>query len=64
MSTLTLENRVALLALARNVQTLPNRLGTTIDRLVSARAARQILEWQMRQVQDEIDRRLSKGPRR
>ena len=58
MTALVLENLAALPALARSLRMFLARLARAIDALVSARAARQIPEWQMRQVQSEIDRQL------
>src|ERR1039458_1618597 len=58
MTALVLENLAALPALARSLRMLLTRLARAIDALVSARAARQIPEWQMRQVQSEINRQL------
>ena len=56
MTALVHESLAALLALARSLRMLLTRLARAIDALVSARAARQIPEWQMRQVQSEINR--------
>ena len=58
MTALVLENLAALPTLARSLRMLLTRLARALDALVSARAARQIPEWQMRQVQSEIDRQL------
>ena len=58
MTALVLENLAALPARAKGLQTLLARLARAIDVLVSARAARQVPECQMRQVQSEIDRQL------
>jgi hypothetical protein len=55
MTALVLENLAALPALARSLRTLLARLARVIDALVSARAARAVPEWQMRQVRSEID---------
>jgi hypothetical protein len=56
MTALVLENLAALPALARSLRMLPTRLARAIDALVSARAAREVPEWRMRDVQSEIDR--------
>ena len=56
MSALVLQNLATLPAVARSLRTLLTRLARAIDAVVSARAARQIPEWQMRQVQSEINR--------
>ena len=56
MAALVLENLTALPALARTVRILLSRFGRGLDALVSARAAREVPEWRMRKVQDEIDR--------
>lgn len=56
MTALVLENLAALPALARSLRMLLARLTRALDALVSARAARQVPEWQMRQVQNEINR--------
>ena len=58
MTALVLENLAALPAIVRSLRMLLTRLARAIDALVSARAARQIPEWLMRQVQNEIDRHL------
>jgi hypothetical protein len=51
-----LENLATLPAMARSLRTLLTRLARAIDAAVSARAARQVPEWQMREVQSEINR--------
>ena len=56
MTALVLENLAALPALAQSLRMLLRRLERAIDALVSARAARAVPEWQMRQVQIEINR--------
>ena len=56
MTALFLENLAALPALARRLRMLLARLARAIDALVSARVARAVPEWQMRQVQSEINR--------
>jgi hypothetical protein len=40
------------------VRGLLTRFGRFLDDLVSARAARSVTEWQMREVQGEIDRQV------
>ena len=62
MTAFVLENLAALPALARSLRMLLTRLARAINVLVSARAARQIPEWQMRQVQSEINRYQSLIP--
>jgi hypothetical protein len=56
MTALVLENLAALPALARSLRMFLARLARAIAALVSARAARAVPEWQMRQVQSEINR--------
>ena len=56
MTALVLENLAALPALARSLRMLLARLARAIDTLVSARAAREVPEWRMREVQSEINR--------
>ncbi len=56
MTAFVLENVATLPAHAKGLRMLPVRLARAIDALVSARAARAVPEWQMRQVQSEIDR--------
>ena len=56
MTALVLENLAALPAQIRSLRILLAKLARTIDALVSARAARAVPEWQMRQVQNEINR--------
>jgi len=56
MTALVLENLAALRALARNLRMLLTRLARAFDALVSARAAREVPEWRMREVQSEIKR--------
>ena len=56
MTALVLENLAALPALARSLRMLLARLTRTLDALVSARAAREVPEWRMREVQSEINR--------
>jgi hypothetical protein len=58
MTALVLENLAALPALARSLRMLLTRLAQALDTLVSARAARQVPEWRMRQVQSEINRHI------
>ncbi len=56
MTALVLENLAALPVQMQNLRVLLARLARALDALVSARAARSIPEWQMRQVQSEIAR--------
>ena len=56
MTALVLENLAALPAQMRSLRILLAKLVWTIDALVSARAAHAVPEWQMRQVQSEINR--------
>jgi len=56
MTVLVLENLAALPALARSLRVLWARLARAIDALVSARAARSVPEWKMREVQCQIAR--------
>ena len=56
MTALVLENLAALPAFAKGLRMLLTRLARAIDALVSARAARPVPEWQMRQVRSEINR--------
>lgn len=58
MTALVLENLAALPALARSLRMLLARLARALDALVSARAARSVPEWRMREVQCEINRQL------
>ena len=51
MTALVLQNLATLPALALRLRMLLTRSARAIDALVSARAARQIPEWQMRKVQ-------------
>jgi hypothetical protein len=60
MTALVLENLAALPALARGLRMLLARLARALDALVSARAARQVPEWQMRRVQSEINRLIGR----
>ena len=54
MTALVLENLAALPVQAQSLRMFLARLA--LDALVSARAARTVPEWQMRQVRREIDR--------
>ncbi len=65
MTALVLENLAALPASARGLRIILARFGQALDALVSARAAREVPEWRMRQVQNEIDhyRRLTRAVR-
>lgn len=56
MTILVLENLSVVLLLVRNLRVLLARWTGMLDRLVSARAARQVPEWQMREVENEIKR--------
>ncbi len=56
MTILVLENFSIVPLLVRNLRVLLARWTGTLDRLVSARAARQVPEWQMREVEIEIKR--------
>lgn len=56
MTALVFENLTILPLHARSLRLLLTRWMRVLNRLVSARAARQIPEWRMRQVQSEIDR--------
>ena len=60
MTALVLENLATLSALARNLRMLLARLARALDSLVSARAARAVPEWQMRQVRSEINRHIGR----
>jgi hypothetical protein len=56
MTALVLENFVVLPARIKGLRVLLARMARALDILVSARAAREVPEWRMREVQDEIDR--------
>jgi hypothetical protein len=56
MTAPVLQNLATLPAMARSLRTLLSCLAQAIDAAVSARAARQVPEWQMREVQSEINR--------
>ncbi len=56
MSALVLEQRIAPSFAASKARKLLTRLARTFDSLVSARAAREVPEWRMREVQSEIAR--------
>ena len=56
MTALVLENLAALPAQMHSLRVLLAKLVRAIDALVSARAARQVPEWRMRQVRSEIAR--------
>lgn len=58
MTALVLENIAALPAQVHSLRMLLAKLARAIDTLVSARAARQVPEWRMLQVQGEIKRQL------
>jgi len=55
MTALALENIAALPVYAKRLRMLLARFARALDSLVSARAARAVHEWQMRQVRNEID---------
>ena len=61
MSAFVLETRARRPALGRSLRTLLTRLARALDAAVSARAAREVPEWRMRQVQGEINRHLNAG---
>jgi hypothetical protein len=56
MTALVLENFAAWPFFARSLRMFLARLARALDALVSARAARAVLEWRMRQVRSEINR--------
>jgi hypothetical protein len=56
MTSRVLENLGPLLALGRSLQTLLARLGLALDAVVSARAAREVPEWRMREVRAQVNR--------
>ena len=56
MTAFVLESVATLPADVKGLRMLLARLARAIDALVSARAARAVPEWQMRQVQSEINR--------
>jgi hypothetical protein len=56
MTALLLENLAALPAQAQSLRMFLVRLARALDALVSARAARTVPEWRMRQVRREISR--------
>jgi hypothetical protein len=56
MTALLLENLAALPAQAQSLRMFLVRLARALDSLVSARAARTVPEWRMRQVRREISR--------
>ena len=58
MTTLFLNISTALPSLALSLRFWLSRLGGLIDRAVSARAARAVPEWQMRQVEAELRKHL------
>ena len=66
MTALVLENLAALPMQAQSLRLLLTRWARALDALVSARAARQIPEWQIRQVRSEVNRyrRMDAGKRR
>ena len=56
MTVLVFENLTAVPLQLRSLRLLLARWMRAVNKLVSARAARHVPEWQMRQVQSEIDR--------
>lgn len=56
MNALMLENRTALPLQVRSLRQVLARWTRALDALVSARAARAVPEWRMRQVRSEIHR--------
>ena len=56
MTALVFENLAILPAQVQSLRTLLARLARALDALVSARAARMVPEWRMRQVRCEIQR--------
>lgn len=56
MTALVLENLAALPALRRSIRKMLTHLARALDALVSARAARQIPDWQMCEIENEIGR--------
>lgn len=56
MTALVLGNLAALPLQMRSLRMLLARLARSIDALVSARAARAVPEWRMREVRSEINR--------
>ena len=56
MTALVLENLAAWPFYAKSLRTLLARIARAIDALVSARAARTVPEWQVRQVRSEMKR--------
>ena len=64
MTALVFENLTTLPMQVRGLRMLLARWARAFNRLVSARAARQIPEWRMREVKNEINRyRRSCSPR-
>ena len=58
MTTLLLNGSATLPSLALGLRFWLARLGALIDRAVSARAARAVPEWQMRQIESELGKHL------
>lgn len=56
MTALFFENLTVLPAQAQSMRMQLVRWARTLNKLVSARAARQVPEWRMREVQSDIDR--------
>jgi hypothetical protein len=63
MTVHVLETRALRPALGWSLRTLLTRVGRAIDALVSARAAREVPEWRMREVQRVINRYSKPEPR-
>jgi hypothetical protein len=56
MTALVLENLTALPVQVQSLRMFFARVARVLDALVSARAAREVPEWRMRQVRSEINR--------
>lgn len=56
MTALVFENLTTLPAQAQNLRMLVTRWTRMLNRLVSARAARQVPEWRMREVRNDVMR--------
>ena len=56
MTALVLDNLATLPLQAQSLRLLLARWARALDALVSARAARQVPEWQIRQVRSEVNR--------
>lgn len=64
MTALVLENLATLPLQMRSLRMLLARLARSIDALVSARAARAVPEWRMREVRSDINRCLPRASAR